>query len=168
MPTKLPLNATQVFNGKWLSAYKVGNYEFFHRHNKPDAVCIIAKVDGKLLLTSQKRVPHGDKKIIELPAGLIDPNETPIDTARRELLEETGYEAEKLLLVYPDVSTSPGISTELIQFVYADNLKKVADGGGLAEENEVIETLLLTPEQIFKLKDCILDMKVFVGLYCAF
>ncbi|MEO1767523.1 NUDIX hydrolase [Thiobacter aerophilum] len=70
----------------------------------PGAVVILALDDhGNLLLERQFRYPLG-REFIELPAGKIDPGETPAACARRELLEETGYTAREwcyVTTVYP-------------------------------------------------------------------
>jgi len=59
----------------------------------PGAVAIVPLFeDGTVLLERQFRYPHR-RTFIEVPAGKLDPGEPPLDTAKRELLEETGYAA---------------------------------------------------------------------------
>jgi len=61
----------------------------------PGAVAIVPLFDdGKVLLERQFRYPHG-REFIEIPAGKREPGEPELDTARRELLEETGYAAQE-------------------------------------------------------------------------
>src|ERR671936_2612240 len=75
----------------------------------PGAAAVAVDDDGQVLLVRQSR-PAVDAALLELPAGLVDAGEAPIDCARRELTEETGYAAsplEPLLSFY----TSPGFST---------------------------------------------------------
>lgn len=68
-----------------------------------------------LLLIRQFRIPL-QHEVLEFPAGLVDPGERPEETARRELLEETGYAGE-ILEVGPELCTSPGITTEKVRIV---------------------------------------------------
>src|SRR6266700_6870358 len=77
----------------------------------PGAAVVAVHDDGQVLLVRQHR-PAVEAHLLELPAGLVDPGEQPIDTAGRELVEETGFAADHL---EPLVSfyTSPGFSTEL-------------------------------------------------------
>ena len=59
------------------------------------AVVVAVTEQGELVIERQYR--HGIEKVIwELPAGAIEPGEDPQEAAKRELLEETGYKAEKL------------------------------------------------------------------------
>src|SRR6267142_2166931 len=75
----------------------------------PGAAVVAVDAERLVLLVRQHR-PAVNADVLELPAGLVDPGEEPIDCARRELQEETGYAAGRL---EPLVSfyTSPGFST---------------------------------------------------------
>ncbi|MEM1043347.1 MAG: NUDIX hydrolase [Bacteroidota bacterium] len=67
--------------------------EEFHVAEVPDWSLIVALTDdGKAVLVEQYRYPV-DRTALEFAAGIIGEGETPLDAARRELLEETGYEA---------------------------------------------------------------------------
>ena len=62
----------------------------------PGASAVVAfDSDGKIILVKQNRFPHG--RVLEIPAGTLEKRETPMQCARRELLEETGYAAGRLL-----------------------------------------------------------------------
>jgi ADP-ribose pyrophosphatase len=92
-----------------------------------------------VLFVEQYRVPLG-KSTIEMPAGLVgdvDDDDTLLDAARRELIEETGWDAAHLevLLVGP---TTAGMSSERIAFVRATGLRQVGDGGGVDDEQIVV------------------------------
>jgi ADP-ribose pyrophosphatase len=74
------------------------------------------------VLERQFRYPHR-REFIELPAGKRDPGEPPLETARRELLEETGYVAaewRKLGVIHPAIA----YTDETIEFWYARGLEK--------------------------------------------
>ena len=102
----------------------------------PGAVAIIALNDsGELLLIEQYR--HAQGKIMwEAPAGLMDlANEDPLETAKRELFEETGYVAQTWNVLL-DLANTPGGSSEQIRIYFAQDLSLHPDGrpAGDAEE----------------------------------
>ena len=75
------------------------------RHPGAAAVVPLTR-EGNVVLVRQYRYPFS-RVMLEIPAGKLDPNEEPIDCARRELQEETGYQAEELLplgVFYPSVA----------------------------------------------------------------
>src|SRR5579864_3670293 len=77
----------------------------------PGAAIVALDDAGQVLLVRQSR-PAVGVDVLELPAGLVEPGEQPLECAGRELNEETGYRAgrlEPLLSFY----TSPGFSTEV-------------------------------------------------------
>lgn len=104
----------------------------------PGAVGIIAMDhEGKILLVEQYR--HAQGKIMwEPPAGLLDAvNEDPLECAKRELLEETGYVASKWEVLI-DFANTPGGSSEQIRLYFAQGLKLHLEGrpvGGGEELN---------------------------------
>ncbi|MAL04167.1 MAG: DNA mismatch repair protein MutT [Arenimonas sp.] len=118
--------------GKYLRLVKHGHWEYAERTNAGSAVIVIAVTpERKLLFVEQFRIPMG-APTIEMPAGLVgdlDAADTMEEAARRELLEETGWQADevKVLMVGP---TSSGMSNELIAFVRARGLSRVHAGGG--------------------------------------
>ena len=94
-----------------------GGWEWVERVNATGAAVIAAVTDDRrLVLVEQYRVPMG-QRVIDLPAGLVgdEPggaHEPMIEAARRELLEETGYEADRLDCVVSGPA-SPGLTTEV-------------------------------------------------------
>jgi ADP-ribose pyrophosphatase len=99
--TERRISSEQVFDGALLKVYRdavrlpdgsTGGREYI-RH--PGAVAIVPFFDdGRVLLERQFRYPHG-REFIEVPAGKLEPGEPHLDTAKRELLEETGYVAQE-------------------------------------------------------------------------
>lgn len=89
----------------------------------PGAIAIVPMVNEKVLLVEQYRAAVGHRTL-EIPAGTLEEGETPDECARRELIEETGFQAsrwDKLTVYYP----SPGYSSEMIQIFKAEGLEKV-------------------------------------------
>jgi len=84
-----------------------------------DAVAVLALAEERVLVVEQYRVAI-DQTTLELPAGLIEPGEAPVAAARRELMEEAGFDAEltELLSFY----SSPGFTDERITLFLARNL----------------------------------------------
>ncbi|MBP7917318.1 MAG: NUDIX hydrolase [Arenimonas sp.] len=126
-----------VYQGKYLRMCVQGHWEYAERTNAGSAVIIIARTpEDKLLFVEQYRIPLG-RNTIEMPAGLVgdlDADDTLESAAKRELLEETGWQAEhvEVLMIGP---TSSGLSNELIAFVRATGLTRIHAGGGDETEN---------------------------------
>jgi ADP-ribose pyrophosphatase len=128
----------------------------------PGAVMIIPRLpDGKLLLERQFRYPLA-RIFIEFPAGKIDPGEDPAATAARELLEETGYVAERwshIGTLHPLIT----YSTERIEIYTADALTFI---GAKLDAGEFIEIFSATLEEALAWIDRgeVTDVKTMLGL----
>lgn len=86
------------------------------------AVAILARDEnGKFLLVRQYRYPV-QAELIEIPAGIMEMGEEPLEAAQRELREETGYSAEKWTAIPPIYST-PGFSDEKLYMFMAEGLR---------------------------------------------
>jgi len=98
-------------------------------------VCIIARpAPREIVLVKQYRHAVATD-LWEVPAGMMERGEPPLETARRELIEETGYRAESLRFLW-SIFTSPGFSNERIHFFVADGLSA---GESKPEEDEQFE-----------------------------
>ena len=102
----------------------------------PGAVAILALDDAqRVLMIRQYRHPVG-RLLWEIPAGLCDTDgESPLQTAQRELLEETGYRASRWHMLL-DYFSSPGYSTERIRIFLARGVQQAADHGYEREHEE--------------------------------
>ena len=110
----------------------------------PGAVMIVPRLpDGKLLFERQFRYPH-QRVFIEFPAGKIDSGEDPLATAKRELLEETGYQAREWHVLV-DVFNSPGFTNERVRIFLARGLERRPDSGYQREHEEKFLTTEWVP-----------------------
>jgi len=108
-----------------------------------------------LIMTSEYRVPIMDREL-GFPAGLIDGDEDPVETAKRELKEETGLDLKEVIHVSPVTYSSAGITDEAIIYVFCE-----ADGDltiDNCEASEDIEIKVITDKD---LKDDISKMGKF-------
>ena len=107
------------------------------------AVMLAVDEKGRILLVRQFRLP-ANRSLWELPAGRLDPGEKPLQTARRELREETGYQAstwKKLVSFWP----SPGYVGEKMTIFLATGLKP---GPPQPMEDERIECRWFTKREV--------------------
>ena len=128
---------TSIINGKKISR------DMLHR---PNASAIIAFKNNKILVVSQNRFPNEIN--IEIPSGNIEKNETPIEAAHRELLEETGYQAKKIV---PLVSfhTTIGYSTQKIFCFIAKDFVKIAEPN--LDEGELLKPKFIQYKKLMKM-----------------
>jgi ADP-ribose pyrophosphatase len=97
--------------------------------------------DPQILLLKQYRYA-ADDFLYEIPAGRLDPGEEPIDCARRELMEETGYEAERVEHLYT-FYTTPGFTDEKIHTFLAVGLTR-GESRHETDEFITVETMTLS------------------------
>lgn len=132
----------------------------------PGAVVIVPVLDdGRLLFENQFRYPL-QRDFLELPAGKIDAGEAIETTARRELLEETGYVADSwshLGVMHPCI----GYSNERIEIFLAQGLRKVAEPS--LDHNEFLDVLTLSLDAaVAAVRDGgITDAKTITALFWA-
>lgn len=116
---------------------------------------------NKIIMLKQYR-PVINSYIYELPAGTLGKKEAPLECAKREIIEETGYSTKKISklgYIYP----APGYTTEKIIIYKAEGLRKE---NVRCEEDEVIESFPLTKIQVKRLfkKGRIVDAKTICAL----
>jgi ADP-ribose pyrophosphatase len=164
--------AQTLYEAKWLRLRRKGQWEYSERTNDGGLAVIIvaATPERRVLFVEQYRVPVG-AKTIEMPAGLvgdIHAGESLELAAERELLEETGWQAERieLLLVGP---TSAGMSSERVAFVRATGLTKVHEGGGDESEQIVVHEVPIDEAPAWLAAKAAegfeMDLKLWAGLW---
>lgn len=162
-----------VWEGRFIAVRARGRWEYVDRRPGALAAVIAARTDdGRILFVEQYRPPVG-APVIEFPAGLVGDNphvagEEAIAAAKRELIEETGYEAAHWREVARG-PVSPGMSTEIIALFVATGLRRVNAGGGEADESiivhEVPEGDVATWLKEQERRGCLVDPKIYGGLY---
>lgn len=130
------------------------------RHSGGAAVLCV--VDGKVLLVKQFRYLYG-KEIWEIPAGKLEKGEDPINAAKRELEEETGFiggEIVPLLKLYP----TPGYTDEVIHIYQAKNCRLVSQK---LDEGEFLDFKLKNLDEVLKMIESgeICDAKTIAAIY---
>jgi ADP-ribose pyrophosphatase len=159
--------------GRFLRLVKADGWEFVERVRATGVVAIVAVTAAdELILTEQLRAAVKGQ-VIDLPAGLAGdgPGSEELATAaRRELLEETGYDARRLTLL-AHAPTSPGLTSEVVSFFRAAGLKKISAGGGVEGENIRIHSIKLARADAWLRRRARagvhIDCKVYAGLHFA-
>jgi ADP-ribose pyrophosphatase len=131
-----PDSEETVYAGRWLSV-TLERWDDSRREivRRPDVVAVVAvDREGFLTLVRQFR-PGARRPLLELPAGLVEPGEEPLDTARRELEEETGLRGGRWRSG-PSFWTTPGFCNERVHVFVAEDLER---GEASPDEGEEIE-----------------------------
>jgi len=146
------IESKRVFEGKMISVRvdyvrlpdgKVSTREVV---DHPGAVVIVPVLGEKILFVEQYRYPI-EQVLLELPAGKMDPAESPEECAERELEEETGYRA-KTLSYLGKIFTTPGFTTEVIHIFAAEDLEKTAQN---TDPDEFIDVKEVSIEEALSL-----------------
>lgn len=155
MNENLPKNAKRVFKGiifdvyQWEQEMLDGSKATFEAISRPPTVDVITIVGDKILLNKEEQPFLGE--FVDVQGGICDENEEPLFTAKRELLEETGYESNTWELYY----SHPYIVKKLLwgHYIYvAKNAKKVT-GQNLDNGGEKIEPLLVTFDEFLEIAE---------------
>jgi 8-oxo-dGTP pyrophosphatase MutT (NUDIX family) len=137
------LDSKLLIDERWLQLredrVRLGNgheIDRFHVIHGPDWASVLCVTDAsEVVLVRQYR--HGMKgESLELPAGVIEPHETPEEAARRELAEETGYESDDWVSIQ-SVSTEPARHTTRAHFFVARGARPTKRPA--PEETEILE-----------------------------
>src|SRR3990167_7476624 len=130
MKHKIPENAKRVFKGQIFDIYQWeqemydGSTHTFERLKRPDTVIVIPlTTDEKIIICDQEQPAR--EPFLSMIGGMIDEGEEPLTAAKRELLEETGYEASEITLFD---EFHPHIKLDWTVYTYlAKGCKKVAE-----------------------------------------
>jgi ADP-ribose pyrophosphatase len=129
----------------------------------PGAVVILPLFDdGRVLLERQFRYPN-DRVFIEFPAGKIDPGEESLATAKRELIEETGYTASDWKFVCT-IHNAIAYSDEHLDLFVARGL---VEGEAQLDEGEFLDTFTATIPELLEMvkRGEITDVKTIIGTF---
>lgn len=164
-----------IAEGRFLGLYERNGWEFAERPNADGVVGILALTSHQeVVLVQQYRHPV-QASVIEIPAGLIGDEdahrgEALEETARRELLEETGYRADSMqrLLAGP---TSPGMTPEITHLFLATGLTKEHEGGGVEGEDITVHHVPLVELRSWleqrQSEGFLIDSKIHASLWLA-
>lgn len=119
---------------------RTGTEHDFHIIESEDWINVVPLIaDHHVVMIRQYR--HGSRKVtLEIPGGLVDPGDTPEKAAVRELLEETGYQAEELVQIGV-VNPNPALFNNRCHTYAARNVKKIRDP--MPDQAEDIEVVLI-------------------------
>jgi ADP-ribose pyrophosphatase len=166
--TETKVSSEPVFDGKLLHVRRDtvrlpdGTLAIREHIVHPGAVLIVPVLpDGRLIVERQYRYPL-DRVLVEFPAGKRDPGESPVETARRELHEEAGYEASTWTPL-GSVHTLVSYTNEAIDFFVAEGLVHV---GAKLDDGEFLEIREMTLDEMLAALDrgTITDAKTVVAL----
>lgn len=109
------------------------------------ALAIPVTSDGKLVLVRQYRFTV-QGRLLEFPAGTVEPGEDPLGTIQREIEEETGYRGNQWKKL-GEFFLAPGYSDEVIYAFLAEDLELLEQPPD-QDDDEDMETVLMTPEEV--------------------
>ncbi len=174
MPLPKTIKTERLYHGRIIDLiieeveFPPGNIRKREIITHPGGGVIVPLLDnGDVLLVRQYRYPHKNF-VLEVPAGKLGPNEDPLEGAKRELQEETGYIAEKYEKLTALVTT-PAFCNEVLHIYLATGLKKSERGQNLdeGEQNLTLEHFPLATAIEMIERSEIVDSKTIVGILLA-
>ncbi len=170
-----PVERELLAEGRFLAFVREGRWEYVERRGVRDVVFVVALTSEGRILITEEYCPPVRCRVLGLPAGLAGDQqggteqEDPADAARRELREETGYEADELIFLMRG-PTSTGVTSEVASFYLAPNVRRA--GGRPRRERELVEVHEVDVAGVAawlkeQSKSRLVDPKVWTGLYLA-
>lgn len=143
---------TLRWEGRFIATKTRGRWEYVSRTRNVTAAVILATDGDHVILVEQFRIPLG-KRSIELPAGLVgdeagSEGEDTLTAAARELEEETGYRAGRIVAL-GEFYSSPGMVTESFTLFHATELEKIGPGGGIDGEDITVHRVPIAGVRAF-------------------
>lgn len=154
------MDSQTIFQGKIITVYKdkvkcpnekIATREIVRHHG---GVGILATVDDKIILVKQFRYAY-NQDTIEIPAGKLEYNEDSNLAGARELEEETGYSAKKLVPI-TQIYPTPGYCDEIIHLYEAKDVYKV-ENPLAGDEDEFINVLFIPIDEAYQM---VIDQKI--------
>lgn len=154
------MDSQTIFQGKIITVYKdkvkcpnekIATREIVRHHG---GVGILATVDDKIILVKQFRYAY-NQDTIEIPAGKLEYNEDSNLAGARELEEETGYSAIKLVPI-TQIYPTPGYCDEIIHLYEAKDVYKV-ENPLAGDEDEFINVLFIPIDEAYQM---VIDQKI--------
>lgn len=162
-----------IAEGKHIQLVALGKWEFAERKKVSGIVGIVAVTDEKkLILVEQFRAPVG-RRVIEIPAGLAgdiagSEDEALQIAAKRELMEETGYDARQMTQL-TEGAVSAGMTSEVVTLFRATGLSRTGKGGGDGSEDIEVHEIPVDQAHAWiqerQKGGAIVDLKVYAGLF---
>jgi ADP-ribose pyrophosphatase len=167
---EITLEREIIYTGKIISLHRDkvvldnGNTTYREVVTHPGATCVLPLAAGRITLVQQYRKPV-EQGLWEIPAGKLEEGEDPLESAHRELVEETGLEAQQMRFL-GKFFTSPGFSSELMYAYIATDLSQVKAN---PDEDEILKIKSFALNEIDKMirDEIILDGKTLLTFYLA-
>lgn len=111
----------KIFKTKWFNIQKIKHKNLdFYKFNHPNAVLVLPITTEKEIILIKQFRPSLNKKTLEFPSGNIEKNEKPLQAAKRELFEETGYKSKKWFFLNKGVLRLERESSKNYYFIALD------------------------------------------------
>jgi len=162
-----------LHEGRFLRFMDRGGWEYLERKGASGVVIVVAVTESREMVLVEQYRPALDARVLDMPAGLAgdrpgEEHEDLAEAARRELLEEAGFEADSFEFLTEGPASS-GSSAEVLTLLLARNCRRVGPGGGDADEDIRVHVVPLAGIERWladrRKAGVMLDPKVYAGLY---